>query len=79
MINSDQDAISAPPYPLGRTLQPYVRAVPSGPGSGEAGHDVRLLAEIVEQLRAELAARDQRQANTRGGHDTAFATPPKRR
>ena len=77
--DSDQNAISAPLDPLGRAVQPYGRPVPGGLGRGKAGHEIRLLAEIVEQLLPEFAANDQRQAHMRGGHGTAFATRPKRR
>ena len=77
--DSDQDAIGAPLDPLGRAVQLYVRPVPRALGSGEAGHEIRLLAEIIEQFLPQFAARDQRQTHPRGGHGIAFATLPKRR
>ena len=77
--DSDQDAIGAPLDPLGRAVQLYVRPVPRALGSGEAGHEIRLLAEIIEQFLPQFAARDQRQTHPRCGHGIAFATLPKRR
>ena len=73
---SDHDAISTPFDPFGRAVQPYGRPVPRGVGSREAGHEVRLLAEIIEQFLPQFAASDQRQAHTRDAHGSAFATPP---
>ena len=59
--DSDQNAIGVPLDLLGRGLQPYGRAVSGGIGCREAGHQIRLLAEIVEQLLAKL--RGQRSAS----------------
>ena len=74
--DSDHDAISTPFNPFGRAVQPYGRPVPRGVGSREAGHEVRLLAEIIEQFLPQFAASDQRQAHMRDAHGSAFATPP---